>query len=132
MMEVSSPPEYAKTTLLGNGFSLGKQRVQDRLLNMQAIFCLIVDDRARRIDDAFADLETPVGGQAVQEDGIWRSLREERFVDLISGEGLFASGGLGFLAHARPDVGVNGLRARDGFLGLAEGFDFSAGFAGDA
>src|ERR1700728_168329 len=120
MMEVSSPPEYAKTTFLGNGFSLGKQRVQDRLLNMQAIFCLIVNDRARRIDDALADLQTAVSGQAMQEDGVWSRLREQRLIDLISGEGFFASGGFGFLAHAGPDVGVNGLCARDGFSGVTE------------
>src|SRR5277367_405627 len=111
-MEVSRPPEYANTTFFGNGFSLGEQRVQDRLLNVQAIFCLVVNDRARRVYNAGADLKTAVGGQAVQEDRIGRGLREERFIDLISGEGFFASGGFGFLAHARPNIGVNGLRAR--------------------
>src|SRR5277367_5440223 len=100
MMEVSRPPEYAKTTFFGNGFSLGKQRVQDRLLDVQAIFRLIVDDRARRIDDARGDLEAAVGGQAMQEDSIRRGLREERFIDLICREDFFASGGFGFLAHA--------------------------------
>src|ERR1017187_9343469 len=123
MMEVSSPPEYAKTTFLGNGFSLGEQRVQDRLLDVQAICRLIVNNGARGINDAFGDLKTAVGGQAVQEDSVRRGLREKRFVHLICRESFLARSRFSFLAHARPDVGVDGLGSGDGVLGRAQDFD---------
>jgi hypothetical protein len=51
-MEVSNPPEYATTTFFANSFSLNdvsgltQQTVQNRLLHVQAIFRLIVYNRA--------------------------------------------------------------------------------------
>src|SRR5215469_1879233 len=127
MIEVSSPPEYARTTFLGNGFSLAEQQgVQKSLLHVESIFRLIVNDGTRRIDHALSHFQAPVGGQAVQEHGIGRGLSEELLIDLIPREGDLTLSRFAFLTHAGPHVRVNGLRASNGFLGRTENLDFAA------
>ena len=57
---------------------------------------------------------------------------KRRFVHLIASESGFARGRFFFLAHAGPHVGVDRLRAGDGFFGRVQNFDFAARFAGYA
>src|ERR1039458_2478197 len=131
MMEVSSPPEYAKTTFLANGFSLGEQGVQNRFLDVQAIFRLIINNGSWRVDDTFADFQAAVCRQAVQEYGIGCGLCEERLIHLKSSEGSLARSGFIFLSHAGPDVCVDGLRSCDSLFRRAQDFNFAARLACD-
>src|SRR5713101_4220086 len=132
MMEVSRPPEYASTTFFGNSVSLIEQREQDRFLRVQTIFRLVEDNRALGIHHRVGDFRAAVRRQAMHEDGVRRGLREKRIIHLIASEGGLARRGFFLLPHAGPDVGVNRLRARDGFFRRAQDFDFAARFARDA
>src|SRR5215472_14914969 len=132
MMEVSSPPEYARTTFLGNGFSLSEQqRVQKGVLHVQAVLRLVINDGARRIDYVLGDFQAAVRRQAVKKDTIRRCLSEKLLIHLISGECNFPLDSFAFLAHAGPNIRVNSLRSRNGLLGRVENFDFAAGFTSD-
>ena len=102
--------------------------MQNRFLHVQAVFRLIVNDRTRRVDDAFRDFQATMGGQAVHENGIWSSLCEKSFIHLIAGKGSFARSGFVFLSHASPHIRVNSLRACYRFLGRVENFDFATRF----
>src|SRR5579864_3667421 len=42
----------------------------DRVLDVHAVFGLVVDDRLRAIDDGIGDFDAAVGGQAVHVDGV--------------------------------------------------------------
>ncbi len=53
-------------------------------------------------------------------------------VTRVRSEGGLARRGFFLLPHAGPDVGVNRLRARDGFFWRAQDFDFAARLARDA
>ena len=81
---------------------------------------------------AIADFRAAMGRKTVHEDGVGRGMGEERVVDLIATECGFARGGFLFLAHACPRIGINRLRAGNGFGGRAQDFDFAARFADDA
>ena len=104
--------------------------MQNRLLHMQAVFRLVINDGTRRVDDAFGDFQAAVGGQAVHENGIWSSLCEKSFVHLICRKGSFPLNGFVFLSHASPDIRVHNLGACYSFLGRAENFDFATRFTG--
>ena len=62
---------------------LSHRREQDCLLSVQAILCLLEDDGARRIDDIGSYFVSPVGWQAVHEDGVRLGVREQGGVDLV-------------------------------------------------
>src|SRR5215471_3680502 len=92
MIEVSSPPEYAKTTFLGLGavvftiplscwvraparaetetvrsIGLAKQGVQDRLLHVHAVFRLVQHHRLRSVQHLRCNLMAAMRGQAMHE-----------------------------------------------------------------
>ena len=56
--------------------------------------------------------------------------RHHRVVDLILGEDRGALFDLVFLTHARPHVGVDGVRAGSGFLRVVEVLDLGAALRG--
>ena len=94
---------------------------------MQAIFRLIEHDRARRIHDLVGDFKAAMRRQAVQENGVRRGLHHQPVVHLIAARKVSSRFGLFvLLAHAGPDVRVNGLRAGDGFFRLSEQLDLAA------
>src|ERR1700744_6735427 len=98
-------------------WELIEQREQNRFLHMQAILGMLENDGTWGFHDAFADFRSAVRRKAVHEDGVWRGAGEHFFVHLESAEGVFTHFGFFFLAHAGPHVGVNRLRARNGFFG---------------
>src|SRR5712664_688151 len=122
MTEVSSPPEYARTTrLIGSPalasdiVALAAEQLEDhRLLGVQPVFGLVEDDRLRSVDDGVGDLFAPVRGQAVHEDRGRVGEAEERRTHLIAAEGLEPPVALLFLPHADPHVRVNDVRAARG------------------
>src|SRR6266581_2150850 len=126
MTEVSSPPEYARTTrLIGSPtlasdiVDLAAEKLEDhRLLGVQPVFGLVEDDRLRSVDDGVGDLFAPVRGQAVHEDRGPVGEAQERRTHLIAAEGLEPPFALLFLSHADPHVRVNDVRARDRGAGV--------------
>jgi len=78
-------------------------------LSVEPVFGLVKDGRLRRLDNLFGYLLTAFGGKAMEEDRLGPGGGEEGRVDLIWGEDLLTIHGFGFLAHARPDVGVDNV-----------------------
>src|ERR1700730_11857768 len=64
-----------------------------------------------------------MGGQAMEKDSVWRGVRHQRSVDLIRRKYGCPHFGLALLAHAGPNVRINSVRARNGFLRRAEQFN---------
>src|ERR1700686_4640129 len=100
---MGTPLEYPQAS--------AQQPKQDGLLNMQAIFRLLENDRPRRIDDRRGDFIATMRRQESHEDRVVSGVLEQALVDLIRSEHLSALGCLVLLTHAGPHVGVDGLRA---------------------
>ena len=56
------PASFSSTTTHGKG--------HDSVLDVHAVFSLVIDDRLRAVYDGIRDLDAAVGGQAVHVDGI--------------------------------------------------------------
>ena len=93
-----------------------------------AACCHTADSRA--VDDVGADLLAAVGGEAVQEPGVGAGGGHERLVDRVAGERGTAAGLLVLLAHRGPHVGVDGVDAGDGVVGVGDELDGPAEVAG--
>ena len=81
---------------------------------MHPVLRLAPDRRARPVDHGSGDFLAAPRGQAVHEPGVRRA-RHQRLVDLIGlerGAPLVAV----LAAHRDPDVGVDDVRAFDGFV----------------
>src|SRR6516165_10832933 len=108
MMEVSRPPEYARTTLLDIRTPLrlaaltAHQRQHDRLLNMQTLLRLIENHGSRRVNDRRFDFFSAMRGQAMHEQRIRRCMRHKFLVHLERQEYSTALLGFVFLTHAGP------------------------------
>src|SRR5438045_7997660 len=98
---------------------------------MEAVFGLVEHDGVWAVDDAGRDFLAAMGGQAVHDDGVGLGGGQELVVNLVGQQAGFALGGLGFLAHGGPDVGVEdvGVLGRSGRV--AQDFDAAAGFFGN-
>src|SRR5882724_2498819 len=108
MMEVSRPPEYARTTFLGLcagvfkaplsffvilgavrrdkdyfSFLLAKERVRDCFLHVHAIFRLIQNDRLRAIENFRRDFVAAMRREAMHENSAALGKRHELPVHLI-------------------------------------------------
>src|SRR5271166_2199479 len=89
MMEVSNPPEYARTTFsrmctprreaVNTAF---QQQNHDGFLNVQAVFRLVKYDRARRVDHRRGHFVPAVRRQTVHEHCMFGGLREQLLVHL--------------------------------------------------
>ena len=86
-----------------------------RFLNVQAVFGLIKRDALRRFHHFVGHFQAALGGQAMHKQRVLAGFLQQRFVHLIRSEKLCAFLRFGFLSHAGPHVGVNGMR---GFHGL--------------
>src|ERR687891_1100415 len=84
----------------------------ERLLRVEAVLRLVPDGRARAVEHVLGDLLAVVGGQAVQDDGPLARESDRALVDSVGGQVGEAALPLLVLAHARPDVGVEDVRAR--------------------
>src|SRR5262244_3543126 len=120
MMDVSSPPEYASTTLSRMiaprircrwADGAAQQGKKNGFLDVHAVFRLVVDHRVRRINDFSRHLLTTVRGQAVHEHRVARGQGKEFLVDLVRRENLLARRRLVLLAHAGPHVSVDRVSA---------------------
>ena len=138
-MEVSRPPEYASTTFFGHFVLLVNSRCYRLMSSVSRIaFCTCrrfsacskTMDRGESMMPSVTS-ESAVRRKAMHEDGVRRGAGEQRFVHLVIREGSFTHFGFFFLAHAGPYIGIDGLRARDGFFGCAEDFDFATRLARD-
>ena len=87
---------------------------------MQPVFGLIEDDRRLGLEDLGGHFLAAVRRQAVHEKCARFGHRHEVVVDLIPGEHMAADRRLGFLAHRRPGVGVDGVGAGDGVHRVGE------------
>src|ERR1700734_247634 len=111
---------------------LVEQSKQDRLLHMQAILGLLENDGTRGLHEFRADFRSAMSRKTVHEDGVWSGAGEHRIVHLVAAEGRFTHFRFLFLSHAGPNVGVDGLRARDGFFGAMKKFNLAARLASSA
>ena len=68
--------------------------------------------------DGVGNFFVALGRQAVHEDRVGPCLREERIVHLVGAEGALAFHGFLLLAHAGPDVGVDGVGSGSGGGGI--------------
>src|SRR5579859_5787094 len=100
----SSGSRFAQTR---NVSTLLQQPFQDRLLRVEPIACLLKGVASRAVQYVVGDFLAAVGRQAVQYDGVLRGLRQQSRVQLIRSERLQPVVTLRFLAHARPDIGIN-------------------------
>src|ERR1700693_92190 len=74
------------------------------------------------------DFESAVRREAVQENSIRRGLREKSLVDLKFSESVPALPVFCLLAHAGPDVRVDGLCSSNSFFGRAQDLNSPVGF----
>ena len=109
-----------------------EQGVQDGFLHVHPIFGLVEDDGLRAVENFGRNFEAAVRRKTVHENSFGRGHGHEFGVDLIGREDRSARFGFRLEAHTGPSVGIDGLRARDGFARVGEEFDFGFGFAGDA
>src|SRR3990170_4743766 len=116
MTEVSSPPEYARTTFFTFSTSSSSCRsmldefLQDGHLQVQPVLGLVEHGRPGPLDDLVGNLLPPVGGKAVHHDRLLAGHPEEVSVDAVLPERREAFPLLLFLSHARPYVGVQDVR----------------------
>src|SRR3984957_20865958 len=127
MIEVSSPPESARTIfsdLSGIGVSApcrkadrgaAQQPNQYSFLNVQAVFGLIKDHRVNRIHYLIGNFLSAMRRQAVHESCVWLSQLHERGIYLVWSKNSCTFLGFVFLSHTRPGIGINGIRPSDGF-----------------
>src|SRR5919108_3274761 len=103
MTEVSSPPEYARTTRLTSGIvGRASEQVEDHgFLSVQPILGLIERDGARPVEHLVGDLLAAVRGQAVHDERARLGEADQRLVELVAAEGLLALDLLGLLPHRR-------------------------------
>ncbi len=99
---------------------------------MEAVFGLVEDDGPAAFDDGIGNLFAAFGGEAMHEDGAGAGLIEEGVVDLIIAEGVAAFDRFLLLAHAGPDVGIDGVGAIDGFGGVVGDEEGGSGDSGQA
>src|SRR5690349_3121235 len=111
MIEVSRPPEYARTTFSDNGIpplpamrAAAQQHDENSFLDMQPVLRFIEDDRPRRIDDRCRDLIAPMCRKTVHEERVLRGMRHQFAVHLVRSESLLPLCGFRFFPHARPHV----------------------------
>src|SRR3954466_1716221 len=78
MMEVSNPPEYAKTTFFTMSASsssglvlLAHEQRHQSLLDVEPVLGLVKDGFLEPVHGFLGDLLPPVGGQAVQHEGVF-------------------------------------------------------------
>src|SRR5215813_1348606 len=88
MTDVSSPPEYARTTRFTSGIvgRASEQVEDDRLLGVQAIFGLIENDRLRAVEHLVGDLLATVRGQAMHDQRTRLREADDRVVELVAAE----------------------------------------------
>lgn len=82
-----------------------EQELQQGLLCVQAILCLIPDHTLLAINYLGTYLFTTMCRQAVHKEGVIGSAGHYRLVDLIVGKGGLTLFLLLFLPHAGPDIG---------------------------
>ena len=83
---------------------------------MQAVLCLLEDNRVWRINHLIGHFLTTMRGQAVHENSIRFGAGKQCGVDLIAPENITPLPCFGFLAHAGPYVGVNHVRSSSSFF----------------
>ena len=98
---------------------------------MHAVFSLVEDDRLRSVEDGVGDFGVAMSGEAVHEDSVGLSARQEGFIDLVGFEDGGALGGFVFEAHAGADVGVDGVGAGDGLNRIVQQSDAATGGFGN-
>ena len=65
-----SAPCLAPSSVVGDGLPSAHREGHDRLLGMEPVLGLVVDDRVGTVDDGVGDLDVPVGRQRVHVDGV--------------------------------------------------------------
>ena len=83
----------------------------------------------RAVENIRSDFIAAVRRKTVQKHSVWRGLRHQLGVHLIRLERGGSHLLLGFKTHAGPGIGVDALRAGDGFAGVGQQFNFGASFA---
>src|SRR5713226_5011053 len=95
-----------------------QQPFQNRLLRVEPIACLLERAALRAVQHVVRDLFAAMGRQTVQYDGVFWGLRQESRVHLVRGKRLQPMVAFRFLAHARPNIGINHVRVLHGFDGI--------------
>src|ERR1043165_9507751 len=120
MIEVSRPPEYARTTFSGMCAPVGEaadpasqEDEKDRFLYVQPVLGLVENYRPRRIDDGVSDFIAAMRRETVHEHGMFGCAREKPLVHLERPKDRLTTLTLVLLPHAGPNVGVDGVNAFD-------------------
>src|SRR3972149_4204633 len=117
MTEVSSPPEYASTTFFTEPTdpsfvrSMWNATFENGHLQVKAVLRLVEHGGLRTLHHLVRDLLPAVGGKAVHDDRVPVRDRQQAVVDPESAESPEPPLPLLLLSHARPDVGVENVRA---------------------
>src|SRR5260221_9965081 len=93
---------------------------------MQTVLRLLPDGRPRAVEHVVRDLLARMSRQAVQDDGLRGGVLEQCRVDAEArevGEPLLV---LCLLAHARPHIGIDDLRAYDRLMRIVRERDLPA------
>lgn len=85
------------------------QPFQQRLLQVQPVLGLVPGSGLGAVQDLAGDFLSPVGRQAVQDDGIGPGVLQESAVHLVGGKDLFSRLSLSLLSHRGPDVGIDNV-----------------------
>ena len=96
---------------------------EDGFLGVQTVLGLVKDEIGVGFHDFLGDFFAAIGGQAVHDEGTGFGVSEEGGVDLPGTQDFDAFFGFFFLAHADPDIGVNGICTcdrSDGVVGDGE------------
>src|SRR5581483_3545599 len=138
MIEVSRPPEYARTTFSSMSAPHGEaahaaaqKKKQNGFLHVHPVLRLVEHDGPRRIDDSIGDFQPAVGGKTMHEHCVRRGQRHQLLVDLIRRETPGALFFLLLLSHARPRVGVNRVHSGNSLVWIMEQVDGGSSFGGN-
>src|SRR5438552_1711212 len=113
------------------GSGRAEQPEQQGLLRVQAVLGLVPNARVRPVDDLVGDLLAPVGREAVQHQDIRSGPVYGLLIEPVGREHQAPIGGLLFLSHAGPDVGVQHVGSGRRRLRVAEQRRPSPGPGGD-
>lgn len=96
---------------------------EQRLLCVEPVLGLIPDRRLLPVQHLRRDFLAVVGGKAVEDDRLPSCGAKKVGIDPVAGEINAAACVLAFVPHARPDVGVEGIRPGHGLLRVADELD---------
>jgi hypothetical protein len=110
---------YINPTIQQSLVSRSHRPIQNRLLHMQPVFCLLENRAGVGFQCFLVNLFAAIRGQTVHHQRVLFRQLHQNGIDLVAGQKFDALLRLGFLAHRNPHVGVKQIRALRGGLDVA-------------